>query len=986
MSAEDLRHVLEATGYLSDGQPAPGVYLDEDARSMRRGRVFSPDALWRGPSALRVYFKFEPMRPADELVGAWRQEIWNEGFAPLLWVICPNQIDLYNGFGRPLATGDAVKHRLQTFRNIDAALNELDALAGRLAMETGQFWHQAPSVDRKTSVDQQLLSDLAGLERELVGANLDRSEAQGLIGRSIFTQYLIDREIVKAGRLNRLCGHRALPPILRDHAATERLFAWLSDTFNGDMFPPTAAATMPRSAHLSRVADFLEAVDPETRQTTLFPYQFDVIPIELISSIYEQFAHAAATPSPDRARSTEAAKLGVYYTRLSVVSLVLDEVMDGLTGKETVLDLTCGSGVFLVEALRKLVHLQSGGKPPSRELIRSTLYEQVYGVDINEAAVRITAFSLYLAALELDPDPHPPQALKFRPLIGKSLVVGNAHNVEIAAGGQAALTTQSGLKKFDVIVGNPPWSFKGHMGTAARRRRGGAGVPLQPRGESLDFVLRAADFAHDKTRFGVILSATPFFSRSETGVAASRHVIQLLSPVTLVNLSNLSEWLFPQAKMPAVVLFARHRPQRADHITVVQVPWSPKGAQSHTFEIAPSDIVKLPFADWERQPELLKAAVCGRRRDLLLLERLTNTNATLGDRLKLFDAKLSVGLKFGNFSRDASSLRGLPLLSANDLRPFSITAALPPFDAARAERPREREIYQAPLFLVKEFLRGGPRPVAAVADQDIVFTDAYFGAALLPAQRETAHLLAAILSSALASWYFLMTASGFGLWMRRLLRQDVIRLPTPDLEKAVLSQAGLRVLRLERRFQQHTPNDDDWKALDEAVLDLYGLDEADRIVVRDGLFRASWQWQAGRHASVQPANIEHHVSDYACAFLATIDGWLSVRNRRRMCAEVFNLPQHAPLRVVRFVLEEKPGPSRVEIFQPNGNLNELLARIGERLNIRFADSLTGARELRVHGHNEVVIIKPAARRHWMGVSALEDADAVIAESVAGAAA
>ena len=116
------------------------------------------------------------------------------------------------------------------------------------------------------------------------------------------------------------------------------------------------------------------------------------------------------------AGATETGRLSVYYTRLPVVSLVLDEVMDGLTGKETVLDLTCGSGVFLVEALRRLVHLKSGGDTPSRELIRTTLYQQVYGVDISEAAVRVAAFSLYLAALELDLDPQPPRALRFKPL------------------------------------------------------------------------------------------------------------------------------------------------------------------------------------------------------------------------------------------------------------------------------------------------------------------------------------------------------------------------------------------------------------------------------------------------------------------------------------------------------------------------------------------------------------------------------------------
>jgi hypothetical protein len=76
----------------------------------------------------------------------------------------------------------------------------------------------------------------------------------------------------------------------------------------------------------------------------------------------------------------------------------------------------------------------------------------------------------------------------------------------------------------------------------------------------------------------------------------------------------------------------------------------------------------------------------------------------------------------------------------------------------------------------------------------------------------------------------------------------------------------------------------------------------------------------------------------------------------------------------------------LEILQPGGELSELLSRIGQRINVRLTDSLTGERELRAHGANEVVIIKPAALRHWMGISALEDADAVIAESLAGVAA
>ena len=107
-------------------------------------------------------------------------------------------------------------------------------------------------------------------------------------------------------------------------------------------------------------------------------------------------------------------------------------------------------------------------------------------------------------------------------------------------------------------------------------------------------------------------------------------------------------------------------------------------------------------------------------------------------------------------------------------------------------------------------------------------------------------IIATILSSSLASWFFLMTASAFGLWKRRLLLRDIEHLPTPDLEEALRSKAGRHLTRLAQKLQRRTPNDDDWQMIDEAVFDLYDLDETDRIVARDGLFRASWQWHPGR--------------------------------------------------------------------------------------------------------------------------------------------
>ena len=984
MIAEPLQRVLEATGYLHSGQQcAPGVQIGPAAQEHRRGRQFRPDASWEGQSEHRAYFKYVEEDVPGETIATWRCEIWNEGRSPLLWTVSPQRTVLYNAFGKPQQEDDAEANRLKTFENTASDLKKLDSFAGQLAMETGHFWQNEPRVNRKTGVDQQLLSDLGALERDLVAEGLGGPEAQGLIGRCIFTQYLIDRRIVGPDLLQQVCGQPSLPDALGDPAATRSLFAWLARTFNGDMFPTDSAETTPASASLERIAQFLRSTDPHSGHRSLFPYRFDVIPVELISSIYEQFVHSGATAN---AKGTD--HRSVHYTRPAPVSLVLDEVLCEAIGSETVLDLTCASGVFLVAALRRLVRLRSQGQEPTREIIRSTLHEQVFGVDIDETAVPLAAFSLYLAALDLDPDPTPPDALGFKPLIGTSLFVGDAREIARLGSRPPALTGPDGQpRKFDAIVGNPPWDFKGNRDTDAGQSRETSAAPLSPRGESLDFVNEAQRFAHEQTKFGLILSASPFFGGSGTGEGATYELLQSLAPVTLVNLSNVQSWLFPDAKMPAAALFARQRPDRhRDQLTVVQVPWSESGARTHTLEIAPRDVLKVPLSSMQPSPELLKAAAFGRHHDLRLLERLKERHATLADQLDLLGTRLSHGPTFGGRKYLPHTMvhAAVPAFDRATGKRFGEGTNVPPLAPQPAGHSQATSTYQAPLLLVKDSLTRtlGPRPVVSVTDPAMASTKGCVGAILPSAARATADLLAGILSSALASWYFLMTSATVGLRTSRLLVSEFNRFPVPDLRSAVESADGRRVLEIASSLQQRAWTGNDWNELDEAVAALYGLSERELIVVRDGLAKTSWTWQRSRRESVAPAGIAE-LEGYARAYLGTMDAWFSARNVRRMRAEILELPASASLRIVRFVLEERPGPSIIETVPAEGDLAAVLKQIGERLGVRIADSLVRAREARVNGPEEVVVIKPSARRHWMGVPALEDANALVAKSFPG---
>ena len=992
MIAEPLSRSLEATGYLSNGEPAAPTVILAGTAPPPRLPTLNPDAWWRSgpaqhvngswePTNLTVLFKFA--ESTDVPVADWHRDAWNLGCAPLLWVVLPDRTKIYDGFAEPRPAGPEPENLIRTFGHSADELSGLNDFAGRLAMETGQFWKGQHQVDRRNGVDRLLLRHLGTLERELVVAGLDRDETQALIGRTIFAKYLLDREIVTGRQLRDLCDYDDLHEVLEDRNATQRFFDWLRDTFNGDMFPETLDAP-PAAEHLARVASFLRADQPDG-QMSLFPYRFDVIPVELISSIYERFVHSSGTGTGEQAGPSSPKKQGVYYTPLAVVSLVLNEVFQDLSGDETVIDLTCGSGVFLVEALRRLVRLKANGRAPTREEIRKALYEQVFGVDISPPAVQIAAFSLYLAALELDPDPKDPKSRKFEPLVGRTLLAGDAYEIECTEAGRRVLTTNGTHRKFDVILGNPPWTYKGKAGTAARRAKAGTGS-RSPRGEGMDFVRRGMDFAHTDTRFGILLSATPFFARSATGLQAAQDIVESLVPVTMINLSEVSNWLFDRANMPAMALLARHRKRRAGAMELVQVRRSPEGDRSNTLGVAQSDLATLPLASWRRNQGLLKAALLGGKHDLLLLDSLCQRYRSLKDRLTTRGTRWASGLKFGNRSRDASFLTGLPFVSTGVIDRFTIPEGLPDFKERSAQWPRTRDIYRAPLLLINEYLRGGRngrgdgRSVVAVAEEDIVYKDAYFGASFSGGAPDIAYLIAGILSSAVASWYFLMTSSNFGVWHRNLRLADIATLPTPGLEAAIDTVAGTDVIRLVRRLHGRPPKDEDWRTLDEAVFDLYELDEEQRIIASDGRLRATWQWKAGRSAAAKQVG-SRQLREYASAFLRSMDAWLHAANERRFRAEIFDTGSASPVRVIRFALEDHAPPSHI-VMRNEMSLPGLLADIDARLGTSIAQELIGARELRIHAPKEVVVVKPAARRFWLGVAGLDDARAVLAKSFA----
>ena len=145
------------------------------------------------------------------------------------------------------------------------------------------------------------------------------------------------------------------------------------------------------------LADYLDGNVKNNQYVFRRLYSLNHLPIELISSVYEEFLGKE--------------KKDVVYIPRFLVNLSVDECMPISEPNDSfkILDPSCGLGFFLVVAFKRLVewnrykvYFEKGErkKLSSKELLR-LLVNNIYGVDKEDDATRLTVFNLALALCDM---------------------------------------------------------------------------------------------------------------------------------------------------------------------------------------------------------------------------------------------------------------------------------------------------------------------------------------------------------------------------------------------------------------------------------------------------------------------------------------------------------------------------------------------------------------------------------------------------------
>ena len=440
-----------------DAEPARRLVLEKAALYGADYVFFRAATATQAASAVALIFVDDDRSDAE--FADLHRRLWSWGGVPLVFRKTRGRVDLLRCAHGPDFVASNGQLRYHAFRSLDL-LAELDR-----QVELAPWWDatllRAGSLWDDPGVCEALLSADKAAQRALVQAIDDRDRElaaervlpahlrRRLLVLSLLIAYLEDRGVLAPADFARCKpGADNFLALLRDGPGLIALLEQLELRFNGDVFRIDDAdrEKILQTRQLARFAALVEGTTERGGQLSLWRlYSFRDLPVELISHVYQLFVKDDAS---------------AVYTPPFLVRLMLEEALgwdrlDRMSARgEAVLDPSCGSGVFLVEAYKRMIahwRYRNGWARPDGATLKALL-RRVQGVDINPDAIELAAFSLCLALCEaLDTATLRKSHKLFPKLRGASL----HESCFFAAQAAGALTTPIGA-----VVGNPPFESK----------------------------------------------------------------------------------------------------------------------------------------------------------------------------------------------------------------------------------------------------------------------------------------------------------------------------------------------------------------------------------------------------------------------------------------------------------------------------------------------------------------------------------------------
>lgn len=830
--------------------------------------------------------------------------VWCLGRPRLLFLASPGELSVYDLASMPIKIDN-------TRKEIGARQKKLKALAAistahqvakvlykyhRDKIESGQVFGDYRFGDIKNRADKALIRDLKTVRNELIKTGLSGQKlryAHALIGRSVFIRYLEDREVITCEYFYQQAGDNTewvnilegqhlndridlsekisyYSRILVSKDFTYTLYRSLARDFNGDMFLDIdAEAKTINQCHLDLVQRLMYGDADEQVRLFFYSYDFRIVPLDLISSIYEEFYN----PSTEAEVGQSKVQLdGAYYTPPVLAELTVSKVLtiEQLSKKPRVLDPSCGSGIFLVEAFRRIVRYEwfKAGRSLSFNKLKNILKHQIAGIEVNEEAAKIAAFSLCLALLHyLTPPAITKQINKGNKLPNllvsnddsdnhfHSILVENAFDVAKIKKTQHAIV-HFGDNCADVIVSNPPWGSLTNAKDKAIKERNKVvsqwcerrKLPIGDKDASQAFLWRYLDLLRKDGAAAVLVPAGVLLKGGNKSQDFRKHWTSNIQIKEVINFTHVRGYFFKDTTSPFILSVFKNGNQ--ENVPVLYQSAKRVAALKETRAILLNkyDINVVRNEDLSSN-ELWKTYWFGRTKDRQLVRFLQSR-----ERLSQYvdHQKTGGGFAIASETNSTEEFRSYGYLKVLKSR----------YDLPEFTKPPTRVIQfgfgvvdddNDKRVMVNEGINQSLRPKGQVLAQylkgQFCFSESLYGIKLQDESEECYKILTGIIWSSLARYYLFMTASSWGVRNDKLLKRELLDLPvifdnnnsaTTDIISTVSRLIEYRPAFRSIKNPEGVEESDaiaqreNWEyELNEAVFKLFELSEEQKDLVRD---------------------------------------------------------------------------------------------------------------------------------------------------------
>ncbi|MDR1882055.1 MAG: N-6 DNA methylase [Prevotella sp.] len=912
------------------------------------------------------------------------ERIWNENKADLLFLEQNDSIDIKYINTSP-------KEALLDIVTIPTNVED-SVLLDKISKEhitTGAFWIEYSDAlekvkQQRKTVDEALVDSLGSLRLKL--DNIYKSLfpdketrdkiVQALIDRTLFIKFLEDKKIINSDFYHKYFGSKDIhyKDLLerKDAKNINELFFRINEVFNNKLFEtPTIKDTDLLDSALTEITHTIKGT--KGGQLCLFDFQFDIIPIEFISHIYQIFL------------DEKKARNGIFYTPEGIANLLLDNV---IKQEGRVLDPSCGSGIFLILAFRKMYKspAEITGTYDKIQHRLDFIRRNIFGIEIENTAARLAVFSLYLEVL------NDITASELNKLVteiiqakdNKALFsIDFSENIQetnaLIEGDKAPFINE----KFSYIVGNPPWFS---IGKIANDKNDAINYSYwnkyrtcfsRERQISQCFLHRIRSWSTKETKFGFIVNSSNFINES---VDFQRFIFSSYHLERIFELYHVKEILFDYAKEPACLLIFDNCISNFGTIEYFSPKLNSFAETFRTILLNQSDVVTIKQQDLLDQKIKLRDYLIGSEQELALANKLEQECASISNIMLVDKKKYSSCRGFSDWGEDAlrkefKKDRGniseeeykffkeaflekyynkakdkehtVPFVTPAQLKGFQINEAdaYCREDISNFDRPRNQFIYTGEKIL---FSRTGGETRAAYSDGKIYFnTDIY---AIKLKDSKLYYTVVCCLDSDLINFY-----SQVKLRKRidgaysKLNSSDFEKLPVPKrFNEIIIEQLNILSKGI---FNGNYSFEDKKNEINELIFDLYGLNYIEKQRISDFFISKN-----------QPIT-KKMFEDYCNVFFKTFRKRLKTGIVKMEYSYNPNLPLDISGVKITFGENDTKSPK----------INKVQLSINYKLLKQVGSSVLFSLKERIYTEDSIFIIKDTNPKSWTKSAAYDDA-------------